>query len=209
MIKSYSEQRITLREQISNQVPANLLARVDAHAETLTDLGREAVDVGAIAPGFTLTDTAGAKFDLATARTAGPVVLSFYRGGWCPYCNLELRTLQAALPEFRARGARLVAVAPESPDDSSSTAQRNALEFDVLTDPGNEIADAYGLVFTIAEDIRDAFVTAGTDLSGTGWQLPITATYVIGTDGRITYAFRNGDFRERAEVSDILAALDG
>ncbi|MFQ6394340.1 peroxiredoxin-like family protein [Nocardia sp. KC 131] len=208
MINSYSEQRVILREQFSARVPAEVVARIDAHAETLTELGQKSVNLGATAPDFTLPDATGAKFTLSTALRAGPVVLSFYRGGWCPYCNLELRLLQAALPEFRTRGARLVAIAPESPNGSLSTTENNALEFDALSDQDNETARAYGLVFTVDEGIRDIFLAGGTDLSATGWQLPITATYVLRTDGTITYAHRNGDFRERAEVSALLAALD-
>jgi len=208
MTKTYAELRIYHDEQLRRQLPTDLLARISAHAESLTELGDNAVNVGASAPDFTLTNATGEKFTLATALADGPVVLSFYRGGWCPYCNIELRTLQSALSEFRARGARLVAITPESPDDSLNTTERNALEFDVLTDPGNGIADTYGLVFTVEENIRDTFLAAGTDLSGSDWRLPIAATYVVGRDSRITYAFRNGDFRERAEVADILVALD-
>ncbi|MEV6280480.1 peroxiredoxin-like family protein [Nocardia sp. NPDC051832] len=207
MTKSYAEQRISLTQQLAAQAPAELLSRFDAHAEALTQLGGAAAANGTRAPDFTLLDATGRKFALATALADGPVVLTFYRGGWCPFCNLQLHLLQAALPQFRSHGGRLVAISPESPDDSLTTAEKHALEFDVLSDPDLATARAYGLEYVVEEGIRDAFRATGTDLGATGWRLPISATYVIGADGLIHFAHVNGDFRVRAEIADILHAL--
>ncbi|MBB5918095.1 peroxiredoxin [Nocardia transvalensis] len=207
MRESYAHNLIRMTEQFADVLPADVVQRAQAHAESLGSLGDAALGVDASAPGFTLSDHRGGTFTLADALREGPVVLSFYRGGWCPYCNVQLHTLQQALPEFRAQGARLVAVSPDAPDDSLSTAERHGLEFDVLSDPDVRVARSYGLVFTVPEEVRDIYRTAGADLAATDATLPIPATYLIGTDGHIRYAHVDGDYRNRAEADDILKAL--
>ncbi|MBF6175542.1 peroxiredoxin-like family protein [Nocardia blacklockiae] len=207
MPESYSHNLIRFQEQYAGVLPEDLVQRAQDHAGSLSDLGSDALTSGALAPDFTLPDHRGRDFHLATALRTGPVIVAFYRGGWCPYCNVQLHTLQQSLPEFRARGARLVAISPDLPDDSLSTAERHALEFEVLSDPDNHAARAYGLLFTVPEDVRDLYRTAGADLTATDDQLPIPATYVIGADRRIRFAHIDGDYRQRAEAADILAAL--
>ncbi|MFJ1461311.1 peroxiredoxin-like family protein [Nocardia sp. N2S4-5] len=207
MPESYAHNLIRFEEQYAGLLPEDLLKRAQDHAGSLSDLGSDALTAGALAPDFTLTDQRGAPFHLAAALRTGPVIVSFYRGGWCPYCNVQLHTLQQALPEFRTHGARLVAISPDQPDDSLSTAERHALEFDVLSDPDNRVARAYGLLFTVPENVRDIYRTAGADLTATDAKLPIPATYVVGTDHRIRYAHVDGDYRQRAETADLLAAL--
>jgi peroxiredoxin len=164
------------------------------------------------APDFSLRDANGDVFHLADALSAGPVVLSFYRGGWCPYCNLELRALQAALPEVRRLGASLIAVSPQTPDESLSTAEKNALAFTVLSDRGSEVAKRFGIAFDLAEELRPIYARFGhalPDKNGDdSWVLPIRATYVIGGDGILALAFVDTDYRSRLEPSDILRALE-
>lgn len=207
MPESYLHNLIRFQEQYARTLPEDLLKRAQNHAESLSELGSDALTTGALAPDFTLTDQRGASFTLTDALRDGPVVLTFYRGGWCPYCNVQLHTLQQALPEFRAHGARLVAVSPEPPDDSLTTTERHALEFDVLSDDRNGVARAFGLVFTVPEEAREIYRTAGADLTATNDELPIPATYVIDADRRIRYAHVDGDYRHRAESADILTAL--
>ncbi|RDI50023.1 peroxiredoxin-like family protein [Nocardia mexicana] len=207
MAESYADNLIRFQKQYEGVLPEELVQRAQAHAESLSDLGTGALAIGDLAPDFTLTDHRGERFALTDALRDGPVVLSFYRGGWCPYCNVQLHTLQTALPQLRTHGARLVAVSPDSPDDSLTTAERNGLEFEVLSDPGNHVARAYGLLFTVPADVRDIYRTAGADLDAANPELPIPATYVVGTDGRILYAHVDGDYRNRAEADDILKAL--
>ncbi|WP_280254737.1 peroxiredoxin-like family protein [Nocardia wallacei] len=207
MPESYSHNLIRFQEQYAATLPEDLLQQAQQHAESLSGLGSDALTTGALAPDFTRTDQRGTPFTLTDALREGPVVLTFYRGGWCPYCNVQLHTLQQALPEFRAHGARLVAISPEPPDDSLTTAERHALEFDVLFDDRNGVARAFGLVFTVPEDVRELYRTAGADLTATNDELPIPATYVIDTDRRIRYAHVDGDYRHRAEAADILTAL--
>lgn len=102
-----------------------------------------------------LPDANGEAVSLSGRLAEGPVVLSFYRGEWCPFCNLELRALQAALPQFRSRGAKLVAISPQSPDHSLSITEKAGLTFDVLSDAGQEVIAAYRVQFTVSADIKD------------------------------------------------------
>ncbi|MCP9622182.1 AhpC/TSA family protein [Nocardia otitidiscaviarum] len=207
MGNTYAEQVIRMYEQMRGTVPEELVARLHRNAEKLSPLGDKALQVGDRAPDFTLPGATGAEFTLSAALRSGPVVLTFYRGNWCPYCNLELRVLQSRIDDFRALGARLVAISPQSPDDSLSMTEKHELDFDVLSDGGNRIAADYGLLFTVDEAIRADYLTVGADLSAGDWELPVPATYVIGSDGTIVYAFTDGDYRQRAEPEDILTAL--
>ena len=137
-------------------------------------------------------------------------MLTWYRGGWCPYCNIALRGFQKKLPEIRDEGASLVAISPETPDNSLSTAEKDHLEFEVLSDHGNKVAQAYGVAYklpaVIAEQSRARLTKYNRDDSGT---LPLGVTYVIDREGVIRYAFVDADYRKRAEPSDVLAALRG
>lgn len=139
-------------------------------------------------------------------------MLTFYRGSWCPYCNLALRSLQQHHGEFTDRGAHLVAVSPQVPDASLSLAEKHALDFTVLSDVGSETAKAYGLAFELPDDLAAAYDTLGIPLDrvngGHPRTLPVPATYVIDQGGVIRWAFVDADYTKRAEPADILTALD-
>lgn len=166
---------------------------------------------GEAAPDFTLPDARSGPVSLTDLLAKGPVVLSFYRGGWCPYCNLELRALQRALPEIERLGATLVAISPQTPGESLSTAEKNDLEFPVLSDVGSETARAFGIAFDLAEELRPIYAKFGhalPDKNGDdSWVLPIPATFVIAQNGTIAFAHVDVDYRSRMEPSDIIAAL--
>lgn len=175
-------------------------------------LTSKALQAGGIAPSFELMDTIGGSVDLYERLAHGPVVLSFYRGGWCPYCNLELKSLQAALPRIEGLGATLIAVSPQLPDESLSTAQKNALSFSVLSDLDSVVAKAFGVAFDLSEELRPIYEKFGHGLpkvNGSGWVLPVPATYVIDTDGTIVLAFVDTDYRTRLEPDAIVSALEG
>lgn len=160
-----------------------------------------------------LTDALGRPFDLAGLVARQPVILTFYRGGWCPYCNQELRAYQARLPEIRARGAALVAISPETPDSALGTAEKNSLDFTVLSDVGSHFAAALGIRFKLSEALRPLYAAAGhalPDRNGEGsWALPMPATFVVGRGGVIAAAFVEPDYRRRLDPRDAIAALDG
>ncbi len=173
--------------------------------------GESAIAVGDIAPDFSLPGATGAAVGLRNRLSEGPVVLSFYRGGWCPFCNLELQALQALLPEIRALGANLIGISPETPDNSMTTAEKHRLEFDVLSDIGNKTARDYGLLFTVYEEMRPLYLKWGLDVPASNgdnsWELPVPATYVIATNSVVHAANVDKDYTKRMEPEQILTAL--
>jgi peroxiredoxin len=172
----------------------------------------QAKTIGDDAPNFTLPDAAGDEVRLADLLAEGPVVLVWYRGGWCPYCSVTLRAYHEALPRIEAAGGKLVAISPELPDHTAETVDENELDFIVLSDVGNRVAADYGVVFELTPEVHSRYNEAfgfdahnGQD-SGT---LPLAATYVIDEDGVIRYAFLDADYSKRAEPSEVIAALEG
>jgi peroxiredoxin len=170
-----------------------------------------ALTVGAQAPRFTLPSATGLTLALDDLLTDGPVVLSSYRGAWCPYCNLALRSLQQHHDAITARGARLVAVSPQIPDESLTLTEKHDLAFDVLSDIGSDTAKQYGLAFDLPDDLAAVYDKLGFDLQrvngGHPRTLPLPATYVVDRAGVIRWAFVNTDYTTRAEPADILDAL--
>tara|TARA_R110002051_G_scaffold255120_2_gene314179 strand:+ start:11956 stop:12618 length:663 start_codon:yes stop_codon:yes gene_type:complete len=169
-----------------------------------------ALNVNSKAPNFKLKNALGKLVSLYDELKNGPVVLTWYRGGWCPYCNITLHYLQEKLPEFQKAGATLIALTPELPDNSLSTSEKNNLEFTVLSDVGNVVGKEYGVVYTLTDEVATMY-EAGFGLSKVNGdhsnELPLAATYVIDTKAVVQYAFLDADYRQRAEVSEILTAL--
>ena len=173
--------------------------------------GESAIAVGEIAPNFTLPGATGELVNLHSKLNEGPVVLSFYRGGWCPFCNLELQALQALLPEIKSLGASLIGISPETPDNSMTTAEKHQLEFDVLSDEGNKTARDYGLIFTVYEEMRPLYLKWGLDVPASNgddsWELPVPATYIIDSNCIARTAHVDKDYTKRMEPEQILTAL--
>jgi len=201
------------RSEFMAQVPPEIRdAMVRADMElAASGIAQRALKAGDRAPDFRLPDARGGYVRLKDLLAAGAVVLCFYRGGWCPYCNLELRALQQVLPDITRLGATLVAVSPQTPDESLSTAEKNALAFPVLSDAGSATAKSFGIAYDLAEELRPIYARSGhalPDKNGDeSWVLPIPATYVIDTDGTIVLAFVDVDYRNRLEPGEILVAL--
>lgn len=187
---------------------AAVMARADDELAA-RQVTKHAVRTGDLAPDFVLPDATGRPISLADTLRYGPAIVVFYRGGWCPYCNLELRAYQRLLPEIRAGGGQLIAVSPQSPDASLSTQEKNALAFPVLSDVTNAAAKAFGILFELPTELRDLYTTLGHGLDGINasreWVLPVPATYVVAPDGRVAAHHVEIDYRTRMEPR---AALD-
>jgi peroxiredoxin len=201
-------------EQINAPIPEPIAERIStAIAQVEASGAVPGLAVGERAPDFSLPDAVGRVISLRERLSQGPVVLVFYRGEWCPYCNTYLRALQAALPEIASRGASLIAISPQSADHSLSITEKAALSFDVLSDVDQAVIRAYKLQFTVPDDLQDLYLNVfDTDLrdhnADRSWQLPVPATFVIGRDGVGRAAHVSADYRTRMEPGDILAALD-
>jgi len=201
------------RAEFERRAPAGRAVLYDAKVEELRasfPLGN-VVAIGDTAPNFALPDVHGRVIALPEALHSGPLILAFYRGGWCPYCNIQLRAYQAVLPAMTALGARLVAISPQLPDGSLSTAEANELTFDVLSDVGNRVARSFGLLWSLSEVLREALRSTNKALPGINgddsWELPVPATYVVARDGRVALAAVDVDYRNRLEPDAILATL--
>ncbi len=203
------------RAQFERTAPAERVVLYEAKIGELRASGvlDSALGAGDLAPDFALPGADGREVGLAGLLEEGPAVVTFYRGGWCPYCNIQLRAYQQILPEITALGGRLVAISPELPDETLSTREKDALTFDVLSDAGNAVARSFGLVFSLAEELRQAMRANGKALptinGDESWELPVPATYVVGQDRRIALAFVDVDYRTRLAPEEILAALRG
>jgi len=167
---------------------------------------------GDVAPEFTLNDSDGKPVSSSELLAKGPLVVSFYRGVWCPYCNLELQALQAALAEIAARGASLVAISPQTAANSRKSQRDNKLSFPILSDTKSEVANAFGIRFALQKYLIDVYRSFKNDLPAfnddPSWVLPMPARYVIGTDGIIAYAEVNPDYTQRPDPSELLPVLD-
>ena len=201
------------KAEFARTAPAGRVALYEAKIEDLraSFALERAIRTGDQAPDFTLPNPQGRPVSLGTLLEAGPAVVTFYRGGWCPYCNIQLRAYQAVLADISALGARLVAISPQLPDGSLSTAEANELTFDVLSDVGNRVARSFRLVWSLPEELRAALRSnskALPDINGDDtWELPVPATYVIVRDRRVALAAIDVDYRKRLEPDAILSAL--
>jgi len=171
-----------------------------------------ALKEGDTAPDFSLEVKPSGNVKLGDLLSDGPVVVTFYRGGWCPYCSMELKAIRDAMPSIKAAGGVVVAIAPEVIDSALSAKQNNDLDFFVLSDPGNKVARDFGIVYRQADEVNQ-FFTGAYDLTkwngDESWELPLPATYVIDSEGVIRYAFVDPDYKRRAEPSKIVDVLRG
>jgi peroxiredoxin len=203
-----------LEKDLAEKVPAEQLKSYAEGIELVKSSGvtGKALKVGDKDPDFELPNATGKPVKLSTRLKDGPVVVTWYRGVWCPYCNVALRGFQRALPEITAQGASLIAISPQTPDNTAETVAKGGLGFEVLSDKGNEAAHAYGIAYPLPALVV-ANIKGRLDLEKYNGdpsnELPLSATYVIGRDGVIRYACVDADYRKRAEPSAIVAAIKG
>lgn len=177
-----------------------------------TSISKNALTVGDLAKEIKLPNAVGNQVSLFdTLKENDFAVVSFYRGAWCAYCNFELRALQGINDELKQLGAKLIAVSPQSSDASMSTKEKNELDFEVLSDNENVIAKEYGLVFSLAQELRPIYLSFGIDIPASNkeesYEIPMPATYVINKNKEIIFSFIDEDYTKRCEPQDILDAI--
>ncbi len=209
-----------LREQTDAKIAAGRKAKpefmkgVDEVIEKAKSFeeGANALKVGEKAPNFALPNPKGETVSLATLLSKGPVVVTFYRGSWCPYCNLQLRALQAKLPKINELGANLIAISPEVPDGSLTENEINAMDFIVLSDQDAKVASQYGVAWEVPEFLIEHMrIDRKLDLqkinNGNANILPIPGTFILGQDGIVKWNYVNVDYRTRSEPDEIISVL--
>src|SRR5580700_8542413 len=211
---SLKEQLAEYRADWRKRVPADRQAIMERHIEQLRTgvIARTMLKVGNRAPEFMLRNAKEEIVDIGALRKKGPVIVTIYRGGWCPYCNLELKAFQRVIADIKSAGASLVAISPEKPDDTLSTSEKNALTFEVLSDVGQKVGRAFGLVYEFTDELKSAYQGFGHDIPARNgasgeWKLPVSATYVIDQDGVIIFAYTDVDYRDRGDPRDVLKVL--
>ncbi|WP_298487661.1 peroxiredoxin-like family protein [uncultured Maribacter sp.] len=201
-----------VKNNFESKADASIIKIYNDGIKSVTKSGvvENAKNVGDTAPNFVLKNALGNPVELQEYLKKGKVVLTWYRGGWCPFCNLTLRQLQQELPNFKANNATLIALTPEVPDQSLSTSEKHNLEFEVLSDLGNKIAREYGIVYKLTDDVAKSYNSSFglNDYNGDDSnELPLAATYIINEDGTIAYAFLDAEYRNRAEPAEIIKFL--
>ena len=197
----------------ANKAPPHVVAIIHKATDDLMATGQaeRALKAGVRAPEFALPDAHGNLVRSADLLTQGPLVLTFYRGVWCPYCNLDLQAIQDAAGEIRALGASLVAISPQTAPNRRKSERENALSFPILSDHGNALANTFGLRYRLPDELIALYKGFGNDLAiGNGedsWTLPMPARYVIAPDGVIAYAEVNADYTRRPDPSELLPVL--
>jgi len=210
---SIQQQAEALWDALKEELPDKIVEDLNIGWDEIMAAGVEkrCLSVGDKAPNFRLPSAGGSSISLEETLSRGPVVLVFYRGDWCPYCDLTLRTYQKSFYDLSATGISLLAISPQELDRSLAISKKNLLEFDVLSDDGCQVAEQYGLAFempsTHVEVLASVGLSQGNREGKAVNRIPLPATYVIDRDGTITWAHIDPDYRSRAEVEDILTAL--
>jgi peroxiredoxin len=210
---SLNDQLDSLTAKLRAMVPAERLLVVDRFAEQLVQsrLADRALKAGDHAPTFELSDGDGMLWRSEDLFRSGPLVLVFYRGRWCAYCNAQLSALQEIHPKLAEAGASLVAISPQTQKHSYMTRDMHKLRFPVLSDQGNHAARKFGLVYRLSPEMQTMYESIMTKLPGyngdQSWELPLAATYIVQPDGKISWARVDADWRKRPEPEEIWQVL--
>lgn len=210
---SLSDRIAEFTTNMAKQAPAEVLATLGAELKKLAESGiaRGALQVGARAPDFELPNARGGSSSLSSLLAKGPAVVTFYRGGWCPFCDMQLRAYEEVLADIHDLGAELVAISPQTPDFAAADIDNKRLTFPVLTDAHNAVARRYGLVFQLSEALRrlqEGFGNPIPKFNGDdSWELPMPGTFVLDHAGIVCMAHVDPDYTKRLEPAAILAAL--
>ena len=198
-----------------SQAPPQAVSTIGEWIGELSQSGirERSLHVGQAAPDFALPDAHGRIVRLADLRAQGPVVVTFYRGAWCPFCNMAVRAYQQILPEIKSLGASFVAISPQTPDNSLSFAEAAGLGYDVLSDQGNTVARQFGVVYKLGDPIHQLQQSFGIDLPRANGddsrELPLPGTFIVDQAGIVQFAQVFADHTQRTEPAAVLDALRG
>ena len=210
---SLSKQLQETKERFVSKAPEAAITTMAEATEALKASGidQKATKKGDKAPNFQLPNHLGQTVSSQTLLNDGPLVVTFYRGSWCPYCNLELNAYKNQIAEIEGLGAKLVAITPMTPDQPLSHAEKEELPFQVLSDVGLEVSRQFGLVFQLPDNLKSLYQNFGIELNkangNDSWELPIAATYILGADGTVEYSFVDVDYTKRADPSEVIEKL--
>ncbi|MEM8847180.1 MAG: peroxiredoxin-like family protein [Bacteroidota bacterium] len=208
-----TEELTQKRENSSKVIPQDKYAVMQQSTKQLLDakISENAIQKGDTLPDFELPDEKNNKVTLNQTLQGEYLIISFYRGGWCPYCNMELRALQQFSPDFKELGADLVAISPETPDNSLTTSEKNELQFKVLSDIDNQYAKKLNLAFQMPDNLREVYHSFGLHVDqhngNTNYELPMPATYVIDKNKTVIYNFVPEDYTQRLDPKEIVEFL--
>jgi peroxiredoxin len=204
----------TVRASRDLVIPAEIGSIMDHAIDDLRQARAQsqALKVGDTMPSFTLPDLDGTPVSALALLERGPLVISFYRGSWCPYCNIEIQGLQRALPAIEAAGGSVVAISPELPDQAAARGATKKPGFPILHDEGNRAAKQFGIVFALPAELLNVYQTLGHDLADANGpagatELALPATFVVGPNGTVRFVFVDEDYTRRAAIDDIIATL--
>ncbi|MGY5352891.1 peroxiredoxin-like family protein [Wenyingzhuangia sp. IMCC45533] len=210
---SLTEQLQEVKNKSAANIPTEVYAVMSQATKDLleAELSKKAPKTGETLKEFSLPNAKGNSVNLKDILAKGNAVVSFYRGGWCPYCNLELKALNDILPQLKELNTTLVAITPETPDNSLSTSEKNELEFEILSDIDNQYAKELNLVFQMPEKLREIYHSFNLHVDkhngNENYELPMPATFIVDNSGEILYAFVPEDYTERLDPETILEVL--
>jgi len=213
-VPTLAQDLASMRQRVAAELPGDVLGAMNDATAALLRSGQQhrTLQPGQHIVDFVLPDALGRPVASMALRAPGPLLITFYRGGWCPYCNLALRALQRELPGFIARGVTPVAISPEQPDHALALQDKHALAFPVLSDPGNTVARSFGLVFALPAALRPVYRRLGLDLPGRNGddshELPMPGSFLVDRDGIVRAAAVQADYRTRLEPADALNWID-
>ncbi|MDX8362676.1 MULTISPECIES: peroxiredoxin-like family protein [Bacillaceae] len=202
----------TITQQSKTTMPMNAFTVLENSIASLQQTGiANGLTVGDKARDFTLTNANGNQVNLYEELTKGPIILTFYRGSWCPYCNRQLRAYEEILPDIKKIGGSLIAISPQTPDNSLTIKEKNDLSYEVVSDLKGLTAAKYNVLFDVPPEVKEVYDQFGLDISeyngGGNWLIPVPSTFMIDETSRIRFSYVNPNYMQRLEPEDLLTAL--
>lgn len=210
---SLHEKLSQFKAGFQKQVPPEVIALMNKDTEDLRNSGilKKVPKVGDNLPNFILSNQDGKNISLLDLQSRGPVIINFFRGAWCPYCNIELEALQENFPELEKFGASLVVISPQNHENALKTQKSKKLSFDVLVDANNSYAKKLNLVFSLSQPLQKVYSSFGINLpqsnGDSSWTLPMPARILVDEKGTVHYADISPDYTDRPEVEDVIQTL--